>query len=368
MLDREVDGGLDGIAAVSHLMMRFETRLQAVENGHRLAQGRLADVDFLETPRQGAVFFEYPAVFLEGGRTDAAQFTVLQHRLDQVGGIHGAAGGGTGTDDGMDFIDEQDGIRLFFQLGQHRFQALFEVAAVFCARHQRTEIQSPDHGRAQHLRHTAFHDAPGQAFGERGFTHARITDIQRIVLASATQDLDGALDFLLAADQRVDLAFDGELVEVDREFGQCIALGFLGGLRSAAVFGRLFGRLSVARHAMRQVIHHIQPGDVLLLHQVDGVRIFFTEYGHQHIGAGHFLLARRLDMVNRTLEHALETERRLGIAVIVFGKNGDVVVDGLAQAAGELVDLGAAGAQHPERRSVFKQRQQEMVDRHEFMA
>jgi hypothetical protein len=49
---------------------------------------RLDDIDLLKTPRQGPVFLEHPAILIEGGRPDAAQLAVGQHRLDQVGGIH----------------------------------------------------------------------------------------------------------------------------------------------------------------------------------------------------------------------------------------------------------------------------------------
>ena len=57
----------------------------------------------------------------------------------------------------------------------------------------------------QHLRHVAFDDTPGQAFGNGGLADAGIADIKRVVLGPAAQDLDGALDLMLAADQRIDL-------------------------------------------------------------------------------------------------------------------------------------------------------------------
>src|SRR3546814_9034569 len=72
----------------------------------------------------------------------------------------------------------------------------------------------------QHLGHVAFDDAPRQALGQRGLAHAGLADVERVVLAPAAQHLDGALDLRAAADQRVDPAFLGEHVEVDRELGQ----------------------------------------------------------------------------------------------------------------------------------------------------
>ena len=58
----------------------------------------------------------------------------------------------------------------------------------------------------QDLGHFVLGDAPGQALGDRGLADAGLADQQRVVLAPAAQDLDHALDLVLAADQRIDLA------------------------------------------------------------------------------------------------------------------------------------------------------------------
>ena len=44
---------------------------------------------------------------------------------------------------------------------------------------------------------------------------ARVADEERVVLAAAREDLDGAVDLVLAADQRIDAALGGFLPEVD---------------------------------------------------------------------------------------------------------------------------------------------------------
>ena len=59
---------------------------------------------------------------------------------------------------------------------------------------------------AQDLGHLALDDAPRQAFGDRGLADAGLADQQRVVLAPAAQHLDHALELVLAADQRIDLA------------------------------------------------------------------------------------------------------------------------------------------------------------------
>ena len=70
--------------------------------------GRLVDVDLLEAPDERAVLLEVLAVFLVGGRADAAERARLQRRLQQVGRIHGAARGRARADHGVDLVDEQD--------------------------------------------------------------------------------------------------------------------------------------------------------------------------------------------------------------------------------------------------------------------
>ena len=124
----------------------------------------------------------------------------------------------------MDLVDEQDRAGLLLQLREHGLQALLEIAAVLGAGDQRAQVERVDHRVGQHFGHVALDDALGQAFGERGLAHAGFADVERVVLAAAAQHLDGALDFVGAADQRVDLAVARELVEVAGEFGQRVAL------------------------------------------------------------------------------------------------------------------------------------------------
>ena len=100
------------------------------------------------------------------------------------------------------------------QLGHDRLQPLLEVAAIARAGEQRAHVERIDRGLRQHFRHVAFDDALGQALGDRGLADAGIADIERVVLGAAAKDLDGPLDLLLAADQRVDLARHRLLVQV----------------------------------------------------------------------------------------------------------------------------------------------------------
>ena len=60
-------------------------------------------------------------------------------------------------------------------------------------------------------------DAMRQAFGDCRLADAGLADESGVVLGAAAQDLDDALDLLLAPDDRVELAQACRLGEVDAE-------------------------------------------------------------------------------------------------------------------------------------------------------
>ena len=55
-------------------------------------------------------------------------------------------------------------------------------------------------------RHVALDDAQGEAFDDRRLADARLADQHGIVLRAAREDLDHAANFLVAADDRIELA------------------------------------------------------------------------------------------------------------------------------------------------------------------
>ena len=149
--------------------------------------------------------------------------------LEQVRRIHRAARGGAGADHGVDLVDEQDGALQALQFLDDRFQPLFEIAAIARAGDQRAHVERVDDAAAQHFGHFVLDDLARQAFGDGGLADAGIADEQRIVLLAAAQDLDGAVDFGEAADQRIDAARLGLLVQVDaigfERLGALLVLG-----------------------------------------------------------------------------------------------------------------------------------------------
>ena len=354
-------------------MVFFEARLQATQDADGLLDGRLRNVDFLEAPGQGMVFFENAPVFRISGCPDAFQVAGGQGGLEQVGRIQRAARRRTGPDQGMDLVDEQHGVAIVLQCLEHHFQTLFEIAPVFGARKQRPHVQCIDLGFVQDFGHIALGDAPGQAFGNGGLADTGFTDQQRIVLAPTAQHLDDAFDFVFATDQRIDAAFQGFGVEVGRVGFQWRFLLFGLGIGSrrflARVFcsRRFFGDFG---DAMRQIIDHVQPGHALLHEEIHRMRILFAVHGHQHVGAGHGVFAGAIGrhMHDGALDHTLEPQRRLRVDLAFAWEDGRVFDNEFAQVLTQQFDVGGAGTQDLDSRGVVQQGQQQVLYGDEFMS
>ena len=374
---RQFHRRLDRFVGVLELVIGLEVRLESLHDLDGIRDRRLVDVDLLEAPDQRPVLLEILAVFLVGGRADAADGAAGQRRLEQVGGVHRAAGGGAGTDHGVDLVDEHDRARIGLDLLDDLLEPLLEVAAVARAGQQRAHVEREHGGVLQHVGHFAVDDAAREPFGDRGLADAGLADVQRIVLLPPAEHLDGAVDLLLAADQRIDLAVLRLLVEVDAIGFERVAL--LLRLAVAAIAALGVAVLVVAAHAARfrkarplgdtvaDVVDRVVAGHVLLLQEVSGMALALGEDRDQHVGAGHLLAAGGLHVDHGALDHALEAGGRLAVLAAV----GDQVLQFGFQIAGqialELLGVDVARPHHRGRVLVVDQREQQMLERGVFV-
>ena len=270
----------------------------------------------------------------------------------------------------MDLVDEQDRTRLLLEIAEHALQALLEVAAVLGAGDERAHVERVDRAVGEHVRHLALGDQAGQALGDRGLADPGLADVERVVLAAPAQDLDGALDLELAADQRIDAAFGRQPVEVaavlvEGTAGRLrVALGVLGrGFR--VLFHRLAARLG---QSVRDVVDDVEAGHVLLAEQIRGVRLLLAEDRDQHVRYRHFLLAARLDVEHGALQDALEAERRLHLALVVGRQFRRRLLDELLELTAQAHEVGAACAQHFSDLRRVQDREQQMLHGHVLVA
>ena len=318
---RQLRGGVDGRFGVAHLVVLLVARLQATQDAAGVVHRRLVDVDLLEAARQGPVLLDVVLVLLVGGRADAADGAVLQGRLEQVGGVHGAAAGGAGADDGVHLVDEQDGLVLLLDGGHHFLEPLFEVTAVLGAGHQGAEVEHVDFGVLEQVGHQFFRvrlgllagdrvlvDAQGQPFGHGGLAHARLAHQERVVLLAPAEHLHHPVEFLVAADERIDTALGGPAGEVDSELLQGIGRLFRSLLLLMLTGRRLAERLAlqVFGQIVGDVLDHLEAADALAAEKIHGVRVLLGEDGDEHVAGVHLLLAAALHVTHRPLQHPVE--------------------------------------------------------------
>ena len=153
-----------------------------------------------------------------------------KRRLEQVRRIHRAVGL-AGADQRVHLVDEQDDAAIRRRdLVEHGLEPLLELAAVFRAGDQGAHVERKQLLVLEAFRHVAIEDAQRQALDDGGLADAGLADQHRVVLGAAGQHLDGAADFLVAADHRVELAVARRLRQVARVFLQRV-IGVLGRLR-----------------------------------------------------------------------------------------------------------------------------------------
>ncbi len=262
------------------------------------------------------------------------------------------------------------------ELLHHGLQPLLEVAAIAGAGEQRAHVEREDRGVGQHARRLAVDDLAREALGDRGLADAGVADEQRVVLAPAAQHLDAALDLEVAADQRIDVAAARLLVEIDAVFLQRRLLGVLGVGGLLLRFRRALCSLHraclsigrVLRDAVADVVHRVVAGHVLLLQEIGGVALALGEDRDEHVGAGHLGAARALDVDRGALDHPLEAGGRRGLGAVDVGdQRVELLVEEGDDVLAQLVDLDPAGLHHPRGVRFVEQREQQMLERREFV-
>ena len=304
--------------------------LQATQDGDRILHRRLGDEDGLEAPRQGGVLLHVLAVFVESGGADAVQLAPGQGRLEQVGGVHGAIGL-PGAHQSVHLVDEQDhGTLGGGDLVQHRLQPLLELAAVLRPGDQGAHVEGQQLLVLQALRNVSIDDALGQALDDGRLADTRLADQDRVVLGPAGQDLDGPANFLVPADDRIDLAVPGRLGQVAGIAVEgVIALlgrGAVGGLALAKGLGRFlkgrFGGAGVAQ-GLGGLAAFLRNGDQETLGGHEGVACGLRAGLRRRKDAGRF--RGQVDLTGAALNAGPARQERV-----------DGLVDGVGSASGAL--------------------------------
>ena len=273
------------------------------------------------------------------------QLATRQRGLEHVAGIHRAFGL-AGADHGVQLVDENNG--LPFVLGQileHVLQAFLELTTELGTGQQRGHVERQHALALERIGHLAGDDALGQALDDGGLADAGLADQHRVVLGAPLQHLDGAADFVIAPDHRVELALARALGQVQAVFLERFALVFR--IRTVHILTTAHGVDRGFERLARQAVFAGDFADVELA-VAQGQQEQFA--GNELVAAlDRFLFGRlqQADHVAPDLDLLLSLhlgqalERRLG-----RGEQARHVDAGTLQQGGRAVLLAQHGEQH----------------------
>src|SRR5699024_9969816 len=122
---REGRGGDERAVRDGHAVVRLVTVAQALEDLDRVLEVGLGDLDRLEAALERGVLLDVLAVLVERRRADRLELAAGEHRLEDRGGVDRALGG-TGTDERVDLVDEEDDVAARADLLENLLEALLE--------------------------------------------------------------------------------------------------------------------------------------------------------------------------------------------------------------------------------------------------
>ena len=190
----------------AHAVVDFVALLEPAQDRDGRLDARLRDQHRLEAPLQRGVFLDVLAVLVQRGGADGAQLAAGQLRLHDVRRVRRPLRRAR-ADQRVQLVNEQDDLALAGNdLLEEGLEPVLELAAILGAGDHRAQVHRHQPLVLEGLRHVAADDAPGQPLGDGGLAHARLADEHRVVLGAARQHLHDAADFLVAADDRIDLA------------------------------------------------------------------------------------------------------------------------------------------------------------------
>ena len=316
---------------------------QALEDLNGQVDVRLRHVDRLEAALQGGVLLDVLAVLVERGGADGLQLAAGQLGLQDGGGVDGAFRGAR-ADEGVDLVDEQDDVAALVNLLEHLLQALLEVTAVTGTGDEGSQVQRVQLLVLEGLRDAAIDDVQRQALDDRGLADARLADEHRVVLGAAREHLHDALDFLLAADDGVELAFPGgdrqvaaELVE-DQGAGLVVAFGDAlagGGADGALLRATGFGVVALeAGQQLDDLLADARQVGAELDQDLRGDALALADEAEQDVLGADVLVAELQGLAEGVLEDLLGARGE-----------GDVAGRRLGAAADDVDDFAAHGLQ-----------------------
>ena len=183
--------------------------LQSTKNGNSILHSRLVNHNRLETTFQSGVLFDILTILIQSGCSDTVKFSSCKHRLQHISRIHGSVCFSCAYDQ-VKLINKENNISLaFFHFLQNRLQTFLKLASVLGSCYKGAHVQGKNLFVFQSLRNVSGNDSLRQSFNGSGFTYARFTDQNRIVLCLTGKNPDNISDLRITANYRIQLLVAG---------------------------------------------------------------------------------------------------------------------------------------------------------------
>ena len=176
-----------------------------------------------------------------------------------------------------------------FYIIQHRFQPFLELTPVFRTGHQCPHIQGKNLLIFQPLRHITSDDTLGQPFRNRRLTHTRLSDQHRVVLRFPGKDADHIANFIISANDRIELLIPGPFHQILPVFLQRIIGCF-----------RIVGGDSLIATHRRKRLQKALFGDAELPKDFLDFSVGMLQHGQKQVFYGNILIAQRPGFILRT--------------------------------------------------------------------
>ena len=310
-------------------MMYFITLLQATKNGNSILYRWFTNHNRLETTLQGSILFNVLAVLIQSSSTNAAQLTTSHHWLQQIAGIHSTVGS-TSTYHSVYLINKQQNLSIrFYYLVENGFQSFLKLTPILGTSHQSTHIQGEQGLVLQGLRHIASHNSPSQSLYNSGFTNTWLTNQHRVVLGTAGQNLNGSSNFIITANNWIQLALTSHLGQITAVFFQSLVtilwVGRVYILLSVFLNGVGYTILGQAKSAanisslVTAILHNSQQqmlsADIIILHAVSQL-LRFTNNSAQLHAHGQSILSLDTRNLPQLLLHSFLQHTQVNISFL----------------------------------------------------
>ena len=212
-------------------MVYLVALLEPAKDGDRILDARFLHHDRLEAALERGILLDVFTILIERGGSDRAKFSTRQLWFQEIGGIHRSLGG-TGTDDGVKLVNEENDLPLGGgNLLQKSLQSILKLTPELRSCHHRADIHRDETLVLERLGNIPAHDTAGQSLDDGSLADTGFTNKNRVVFGAAGEDLHGAPDLLVATDDGIYLPLAGKFGDVSTVFLQSLVfpLGILVG-------------------------------------------------------------------------------------------------------------------------------------------